>query len=112
MNNMYCEVGKKPLAIRFTAMVLLVCIISVTMLSFAFILTHANHHHDHNGPNGTCAACSQIATVENSFKQASIVLVAAIIAVTGSPALGFVRKIIVFIPVFFTLVQLKVRLNN
>lgn len=110
--SMHRGADKKASAIRFIAMALLACLISVTVLSGLFLVTQTNHEHDHNGPAGTCATCAHIATTENILKQLSAALAVAGIAVGGSFALISHLKAIFSEPVSFTPVLLNVRQNN
>lgn len=104
--------GKRTPVIRFIALAIFVCIVATSLLSGAFILTHADHEHDHNGPGDTCATCAQLAAAENILKQLSAALAVASVAITGTFALvshlcGAAPRL-----TSYTLVGLKVRLNN
>lgn len=104
--------GVKRSAIPLVASALCVLFIAVSLLSVAFVLAHANHDHDHDGPFGTCATCARMAAVENLLKRISTAVAAIVIAVGGLFAALFVLK-----PVFSgmdppTPVNLKVRLNS
>lgn len=102
----------KRSAIKSIALILCVCFILVSFLLTAFIITHTNHEHDHGGPNGSCATCIQLTSAENLLKQISAAL-----TVTGF-IFAFLSLISLFLkPIAlhigsFTLVSLKVRLNN
>jgi hypothetical protein len=96
---------------RTGAFALLIVFVLVMLLSAAFILTHSDHEHDHNGSGGTCATCAQLHIAQNLLKNiASLILVLAALNVFFTPAKiihVFSRKI-----ENYTLVSLKVRLNN
>jgi hypothetical protein len=94
--------------------VLAVCalLIAGSFFSAAFVCTHIDHEHDHDGPGGSCAACIRLAASENLLKLLSVALFGA--------ALGAGSLFAVFAPLklsglqidSFTLVRLKIRLNN
>ncbi|MDR2515550.1 MAG: hypothetical protein LBD02_10175 [Christensenellaceae bacterium] len=104
--------GRKKSVIRFIALAIFVCIVTTSLLSSASILTHADHEHDHNGPNNTCATCAQIAAAENILKRLSTALAVAAIAIVDTFALIAQLRADSPQQVFTTLVGLKVRLNN
>ena len=60
---------RKQTAKRTIALAFLICFILVSLLSEAFIITHANHEHDHDGAGGTCSTCAHIQSAENLLKQ-------------------------------------------
>lgn len=103
--------AKRPV-IPNIALILCVCFLVVSFLSTAFILTHANHEHDHDGPNGSCATCIHLATAENLFKQLSSAIVAAVFAFALSSFISFCLKPFAPCVGSSTLITLKVRLNN
>lgn len=87
------------------------CFIVVSLLSTAFILTHANHEHDHNGQNGSCTTCIHIVTAENSLKQLSSAIVVPVFAFALFSFISFLVKIFALCVGSSTLITLKVRLN-
>ncbi len=104
--------GGKRSAIRMMALVVCVLFIAVMLVSSAYILTHANHIHDHDGPGGSCATCIHLQAAENILKQLSTAVVAAAIAFGGVLGIFSFLKAITPLFVSLTLVTLKVRLNN
>jgi preprotein translocase subunit SecG len=113
MYDMYSfKQSLKRLMTKYIAVMLCVCIIVTSILSAVFILIHANHQHDHDGLNGTCATCMHLATAENLLKQFSTTIVAT--------TFSFVFHLFIFCcpkssaPYvgLFTLVSLKVRLDR
>ncbi|ODM26318.1 hypothetical protein A7W90_08835 [Clostridium sp. Bc-iso-3] len=66
--------------VKNIALMICTCIIIASFLSAAFILTRANHEHDHEGPNGTCATCIHLASTENILKQVSIAIITSVFA--------------------------------
>jgi len=98
--------------ISVIALAFLTCFLVVSILSGAFILAHANHEHDHNGANGSCAACAQLQNAENILKQFSTALAGALFIISGLyAAIGACKAIpvYVFLP---TPVTQKIRINN
>lgn len=102
----------KRLLIKNIALILCLCLIVVSFLSTTFILTHANHEHDHDGPNGSCVTCIHLVTADNLLKQLSSALVAAIFAFALSSFISFCLKPSAPCVGSPTLITLKVRLNN
>jgi len=103
--------GKQP-AIRIAVLVFLVCIILVSLLAEAYILSSAKHNHDYLCPNGCCSTCAHIQAVENLLKQFTIfisgvffALVIIFAAKTGLYLIGCLCELKV-------LVKLKIRMNN
>ncbi|MDR3288044.1 MAG: hypothetical protein LBT22_01300 [Peptococcaceae bacterium] len=115
---MCCEAGNiaankpKPFKIRLIAMLLCVCFIAALLLSALFILTHAQHEHDHDGADGSCATCAHMTALGNLLKQLSTPVVTATTAMGALFAIRFSLKPRHRRFVFSTLVILKVRLNN
>lgn len=104
--------SNKPDKLRIIALVFLACFLIVSILSSAFILTHADHEHDHNGVDGSCATCAQLQSAENSLKQFSTALTGALFATAGLyAAIGMFKAITIQIS-FSTPVTLKIRMNN
>jgi len=103
--------GKRS-AKRSIALAVCVFFIAASILSAAFVLTHAGHTHDHNGTGGSCAACVHIAAAENLLKSISAALAGAAIIYGGLSAALSVLKPGSFFTDFYTLVHLKIRSNN
>ena len=104
--------SRRVLAVRFVAAFLVACIVAVLVLSCAFILSYSNHSHNRNGLNGVCTACAQVASAGKLIRQLSAAIT--IIAIIHVVVYKFIR-----IPkdhdlpvIFFSLVELKVRLNS
>lgn len=102
----------KRLLIKNIALILYLCFIVVSFLSTTFILTHANHEHDHDGPNGSCVTCIHLTIAENLLKQLAAALVAAVLAFALSLFILFRLKHSASCVGSSTLITLKVRLNN
>ena len=97
---------------RIIALTFLLCFLIVSLLSSAFIFTHAEHEHDHNGVDGSCATCAQLQRTENILKQFSTALAGTLFFIAGLfAAIGTLKVIAVyvFLP---TPVTLKIRMNN
>lgn len=103
---------RKQSALRITALALCVSILMVFFLSTAFIFTNANHEHDHSGPNGSCATCIHIASAENLLKQLSTAIISASFIIGSLFGILFLLNPTTNGVDFFTLVSLKVRMNN
>jgi hypothetical protein len=93
---------------------LLVCIIFIaaSLLSAAFILTHANHAHDHAGPDGSCATCAHVMAAGNLLRTVGIAVAMAALSFGTHYAVSSALKHIASESVLPTLVSLKVQLNN
>lgn len=103
--------GKRS-TLRMAAFLLCVLFVAASLLSAAYILTHANHIHDHDGPSGGCATCMHLQLSENLLRQLSAAIVAAAAAVGGLYGILFSHKTPILHNGFSTPVTLKVRLNN
>lgn len=97
---------------RFIALAFLLCFIVVSILSEAFILTHAGHAHDSNGIGGGCATCAQIQSVENLLKQLGTAVVSAASAFAGMFAFILIIRFTSSNITLLTPVTLKIRMNN
>ena len=94
--------------------VLVVCAFFVigSLLSAAFIFTHARHEHNHSGSGGACSTCEQLAEAENLLKFLLVSLADAVLIFWRFPAIySFIKPVGIEIG-FFTLVCLKIRLNK
>jgi hypothetical protein len=103
--------GKRS-AIRLVALAICALFIAAMLLSSAYILTHANHIHDHDGLDGGCATCMHIQSAENLLKQLSTAVVSVAAAFAGVLGVLFSLRNTKAGDCSFTLVTLKVRLNN
>ncbi|HBQ87260.1 MAG TPA: hypothetical protein DD811_12405 [Syntrophomonas sp.] len=103
---------KRPAAIRIIAMAFCICFIVASLSATVFILTHANHNHDHNGPGGSCATCNHMIAAENLLKQLAPAVTGVALAFGSLFAVLSIFPPISFHISFYTLVNLKVRLNN
>jgi hypothetical protein len=97
---------------RLIARLLCALFIAVSLLSSAFILTHAHHAHDQDMPDGSCATCAHVMAAENLLKALGVAVMAAALYLGGRRVLVSAPKPIASDSGFFTLVSLKVRLNN
>lgn len=105
------RVSNRQKAQRITAFMFSLCFVMAALLSEAFVLTHADHHHDHSGTSGECAVCAQIQNIENQRRQYG--------AAAGSlPMAWFALFAAIALPCcasfscLQTPVRLKIRLNN
>jgi len=94
--------------------VLAICafFISGTLLSVVFVSSYSIHEHDKNGPDNSCVYCAFLSEVENLLKHLSTALVGAAIVFGALSTIRFVYISACSYTVFYTLVRLKVRLNN
>ena len=98
--------------VRLAALAACVLFIAAMLLSSSYIITHANHAHDHDGPSGGCATCMHMQAAENLLKRLSASIVTVAVVFGGLSALLFFLKTCAPRFGFLTLVILKVRLNN
>ncbi|MCL2152724.1 MAG: hypothetical protein FWH57_07190 [Oscillospiraceae bacterium] len=97
---------------RLIALAICVLFIAGSLLSAAFIFTHIHHEHDHNAPNGGCTTCVHISAAENLLKSLSAALAGAALIIECFSAIRSLLKPVSLNTGFFTLIHLKVRLNN
>ncbi len=91
---------------------LLAVFVLVAFLSTTFLFIHAHHEHDHDGPEGACATCIQLDTVQHLLKN---IFSSSFVSVAALSALLIFTELVSPISHsvgFHTLVLLKVRLNN
>jgi hypothetical protein len=103
----------KPITtLRLVALLVCVLFITASLLSAVYILSNADHTHDHNGPGGACETCIHITSAENLLKQIGTAVIAA--AIFFGLRIGFISiiKTTSIRSTLFSLVELKVRLNN
>lgn len=115
-NNMCCtpqiNLNNKQSKKRLVVLAFLLCFIVVSMLSQAFILTHADHAHDNNGVGGGCATCAQIQSAENLLKQLGTAVINAAAAFTGLFTVIAIIQSAFSDITLLTPVTLKIRMNN
>ena len=102
----------KQSVVGFITLLLCVCLIALFFLSTTFILTNADHKHDHHGPNGSCAMCVHMMTVENLLKKfydGAVIVVIIAFFLFPSCSVFMINNFHVHI---HNPIQLKVRLNN
>ncbi|MDR0854496.1 MAG: hypothetical protein LBN34_09030 [Clostridiales Family XIII bacterium] len=97
---------------RHIALLLCVLFIAASLISGAFIATHANHEHDRNGPNGSCTTCTQVMVVGNLLKTLGLAAATITICIALHYAIIYTLKPIVSDFCLSTLVSLKVQLNS
>ena len=105
-------IQNKPKAKKNIALAVLFCFVLLTLLSEAFLLTHAEHEHDHNGIGGRCTICVQFQNAEGLRKPEALSVSA---VYDGLLCLFTVITMLCAIPClmgFCTPVQLKIRLNH
>ncbi len=103
---------KKISFLRIISIILFICIISVSVFSVYFINTHANHIHINNNFSGVCIICAKIATVQNILKQLLSVLLISKSISSVIFVLILYHKNTENKHIFFTLTDIKTRLNN
>jgi disulfide bond formation protein DsbB len=97
---------------RRTALLLCILFIAATLLSAAFVLTHAHHVHDHHGPDGSCATCSQVMAAGAVLKTLGRAVTAAALALGLHHAVTSTSKPVLSNPVSLSPISLKVRMNH
>ena len=102
----------KRTAVRRLALLLCILFVTATALSFAFIITHANHAHDHNGPESACTICISLQSAENLLKQIAVSAVDVAAVLGGLFTLLYCLKLSYLLRKLNTLISLKVQLNN
>ena len=96
---------------RIAALVFLLCFVTASLLSQAFILAHAHHEHDHLGVGGECAVCAQIQNARDQLKQFGAASVNVSVGLVGLFAV-IALLCCAAASQFSTPVRLKIRLNN
>jgi hypothetical protein len=98
---------------RVIALVFVLCFIVLSLLSEAYILTHADagHQHDHNGAGGACTVCVTIHNAENLLKLTAAVLCAAFLLVNLTVATSVLCTAFTRFGLQSP-VKMKIRMNN
>ena len=73
---------------------------------------HADHEHDHNGLEGGCAACAYLMSVTYLCRLLFTVMAYAVLVFECASAIRMILKRFVLHTGFFTLVHVKIRLDN
>ena len=97
---------------KLVTLAFLICFIIVSLLTEAFILTHADHEHDHDGANGSCTTCVLILNAENLLKQFSTAVSGASYALINLFAAIAMLFSVLYLIEIKTPVKLKTRMNN
>ena len=96
---------------KIVALAFLICFITVFLLSEAYILTNANHEHNHSGIDGNCAICVQIQNIENILKKIILFANNILLGLIGLIAI-IILYAILFVIELYTLVNMKIQMNN
>ncbi len=99
-------------AVRFIALVLCTLFIAASLFSAAYILTHADHVHDFDAPDGGCAVCEHMQAAADLLK--NLTMIAATAAVAAGiffASLSFLKSGHLWL-CSDTPVDRKVRMNN
>lgn len=104
--------NKRQLKKSLIAFAFLFFFVAVSMLTEAYILTHASHVHDNNGGDGSCAVCIQVQSAKIRLKEFCTVIVCGAFMLAG-----FFAVIVVIRPdpsgiTLLTPISLKNRMNN
>lgn len=105
-------ISTKRSPLRVIAFTLCILFIAASLFSTVFVFAHLNHTHDNNGPGGTCTTCIHMVTAKSLLRQISTAVAKTAIAVCCLFTLLFFRQPAALYSGFYTLVTLKVRLNN
>ena len=98
---------------KVATVALLLCYISVALLSNAYIFSQANHEHDRDGTNGGCSICIRMGESQDLIRQFRMIFVG--VATSVLVNLLFVMWVLRFgsnAIEAVTLVNLKTRMNN
>jgi hypothetical protein len=106
------EIINLKLGIRKFALLLCVLFVASSILSATFIFTHANHVHDQNGADGTCATCTHVVATATLLETLGIAMAAATLCLAAHHAIVSKLKPVSTDLDILTLALLKVRLNN
>jgi preprotein translocase subunit SecG len=104
--------GAANAMVRVTVALTCASFVAALLLSAAFIALRAQHEHDHHGENGVCTTCAHIALAENLLKTVSM---AALVTACAIGLLGwkpYLPKVARSCADAYTLISLKVRINN
>lgn len=104
--------NKKQSFKKYISLIICISFITASLLLTAFIFTHIYHEHDHNCSNGNCAVCTQILTAEYFLKFIFTGSICVSITLYFFCTIYSILKLIRFYNDFYTLVHLKIRLNN
>jgi len=94
------------------AFAIMVCLITASMFSAAYMMAHAGHDHDHNGAGETCAVCAEIQAAGNLLKQMGAAVCGASFALACLFSIKAALCAISSSFPFQTPVDLKTRMNN
>lgn len=97
---------------RIIALAFLVCIITVSVFSNMFILSHTKHEHNHNGVGGGCVTCERLSNAMDVRKQLSMVSAVAVLVIAKMFFDVKVLKMTTVCVLPITPVGLKTRMNN
>jgi len=109
---MRCSVSKQRSIHRWIVWVICAVIITASTLTVVMFISHANHEHDHNGLNESCALCFYLAAAENHYKSIFTALIILVFVYGGLSAILSFLKSVDFHFGLITPVCLKVRLNH
>jgi low temperature requirement protein LtrA len=105
--------SRRRLWTRRIALILCLLFIAASLLSSAFILTHASHVHDHAGEGGSCATCAHVMAAGHLLRTIGLTVVAAALSFGAHRAFISILKFTAAdLDFLISLVSLKVRLNN
>ncbi|MEL7609790.1 MAG: hypothetical protein AAGU74_09820 [Bacillota bacterium] len=105
-------VSKRQKTGRLVALIVCAFFFICTFLSFAYILIHADHVHDHDGPDGGCATCIHITAAKNLLKTVGAAVSAAAVSLGNAFVVVSALRLIGFYVDCRSLFALKVRLNS
>jgi hypothetical protein len=111
-NYMESKTNHYKAGIRLVALFVCVLFLAASLLSSAYLLTHMNHNHDHTGHGGTCSTCAHITAAETFLKQIGTAAIMAMIVFGFRIFDLFILKPTPINSYYYSLVALKVRLDN
>jgi hypothetical protein len=103
--------GGLPAPTRRGALLLCAAFLAFSILSSAFVVTHAAHRHDGHGVGGACATCAHISTIEGVLKQLTATAACFAVVVSAFAAYYTITRPMRFEEERRSPILLKVRLN-
>jgi len=111
-NGIQIKTRAKQSTKKKVLLVFFVCFIMLSLLSEAFILTHADHEHDHNGIGSSCTLCVQFHNIESLLKQFAMAVAVARYGFIGLLTVIAILRSISPLYGISTSIELKTQLNN
>ena len=111
-NSGYTNHNNMKSATRAFAIAIIFLLIVGYFMPAVFIFTHIDHEHDFNGPGGSCDVCVYLAAAKSMQKRLNAPMVVAFFAFAYISVILIVFKSSDYHAISYTLVRMKVRINN